>query len=553
MYNRIKKLSNFLNQEKINSSLYINSELLKKFETFKIWLIQNGAIFSKNIDFPYVFGPFNLIGCKSISEINENESILLIPKKLMILSKDLEYLDELIEDVVDELYESDDMPTIYLTLNLYLENKNKNSFFRPYLDLIFSNHNFLSDFTEENMKYFDDDEKMINSFRNIIDDLNELYDKIKESNFFNEITKEEFFFCYSQVISRQFYIDDNTSALIPLADLLNHNNINVHYEFYDSENYVFKYSNHFTITTDIDIDIKPTYIKEYPKINNNKTNEVTPFIIKDKGNKTNHEKDGDNKITLEIKETDYFSISTSKMVKIEKGKQVFNNYFSAGNKYLLKNYGFCLIDNKHDYTPIIFNIEKGKDIWLDKYLDILFGEKYKKNSDPFVNILKIKISFDKVCFYLIKYYRFLYFYKDKNDMKQYVNYKFDIDLEISFITLALECIKLKLNLLNNKNNNIETELNELENELFNNKENKIHPFKVNAFIYRITQKVNIINQIELLEFLLSIMNKYKNEIKTYNDILKYEKEFVAISQYDNDENSKEKIIKFINKAHKYTN
>ena len=138
-------------------------------------------------------------------------------------------------------------------------------------------------------------------------------------------------------------------------------------------------------------------------------------------------------------------------------------------------------------------------------------------------------------------------------MKQYVNYKFDIDLEISFITLALECIKLKLNLLNNKNNNIETELNELENELFNNKENKIHPFKVNAFIYRITQKVNIINQIELLEFLLSIMNKYKNEIKTYNDILKYEKEFVAISQYDNDENSKEKIIKFINKAHKYTN
>ena len=241
------------------------------------------------------------------------------------------------------------------------------------------------------------------------------------------------------------------------------------------------------------------------------------------------------------------------MVKIEKGKQVFNNYFSAGNKYLLKNYGFCLIDNKHDYTPIIFNIEKGKDIWLDKYLDILFGEKYKKNSDPFVNILKIKISFDKVCFYLIKYYRFLYFYKDKNDMKQYVNYKFDIDLEISFITLALECIKLKLNLLNNKNNNIETELNELENELFNNKENKIHPFKVNAFIYRITQKVNIINQIELLEFLLSIMNKYKNEIKTYNDILKYEKEFVGISQYDNDENSKEKIIKFINKAHKYTN
>jgi transcription-repair coupling factor (superfamily II helicase) len=260
MYERIKKLSEYFNKENKNSSLCIKSELFKKYDIFKRWLIENGAIFTKNIDFPYVYGPFNLIGCKSISHIQENESILLIPKKLMIITRELNSIDELIKDIKEELDIKYDIPTIYLTLYLYLENKNENSFFRPYLNLIFSNYNFLNDFTEENLKYFNNDENMINSIKNAIEDLNELFSIIKKNNNFSEINKDELFFCYSQVISRQFYIDDNTSALIPLADLLNHNNINVHYELYDSQNYVFKNSSDFTTDLDINIDIRPSFI-----------------------------------------------------------------------------------------------------------------------------------------------------------------------------------------------------------------------------------------------------------------------------------------------------
>lgn len=70
-----------------------------------------------------MYGPFNIIGCKCVSDINECESILLIPKKLMIISKELNYLDELIKDIEDEFYENEDMSTLYLTLNLYLERK----------------------------------------------------------------------------------------------------------------------------------------------------------------------------------------------------------------------------------------------------------------------------------------------------------------------------------------------------------------------------------------------------------------------------------------------
>ena len=67
-----------------------------------------------------------------------------------------------------------------------------------------------------------------------------------------------------------------------MADLLNHNNINIHYEIYDSENYVFKFSTNFTINADLDIDIMPTYIKEDPenKNCNNESKIVIPFTKK---------------------------------------------------------------------------------------------------------------------------------------------------------------------------------------------------------------------------------------------------------------------------------
>ena len=539
MIEKIKSLSDYFNKENENPSSCINSDLFKKYSIYKNWLIENGAIFSKNIDFPYTYGPFNLIGCKSVSDINEKESILLVPKKLMIISRELSYLDEYIEDIEGELYEDCDMATLYLTLHLCFEINNKKSFFRPYFDLILYNHNFLDDFTEENLKLFDDDDKIILSIKEMMNELDELYDTIKEGKYFKNISKKEFLFCYSQVVSRQFFIDKNCTALIPLADLLNHNNLLVHYELYDSENYIFKYTDYFTVSSDKNKDIVPTSIKQYPN-NNIIKNEIKPFIFEKK-----EDDEEENEEKIEINENDYFSISTSKGQKILKGKQVFNNYYDGGNKYLLKNYGFCLIDNIYDHTLINFNFEKGKDIYLNKYLEIVFGKNYKTDKDPFFNILKIKIYFNEANFFLVKYYRFFYFYESVKDIKQYVNYKFDINLEISFISLAIERLKLKFN-----GEKIE-EINELENELFNNKEKKLNVFKINVLIYRITQKRNILNQIDLMEFILKIMKKYKNEIKSYKEMLNYIDEFVNITKYDTDENSKIKIIKFIIKSHNF--
>ena len=53
MYERIKKIAGFFGKEDKNPNDYISKENQEKYKIFKKWLIDNGAIFQKNIDFPY--------------------------------------------------------------------------------------------------------------------------------------------------------------------------------------------------------------------------------------------------------------------------------------------------------------------------------------------------------------------------------------------------------------------------------------------------------------------------------------------------------------------
>ena len=87
----------------------------------------------------------------------------------------------------------------------------------------------------------------------------------------------------------------------------------------------------------------------------------------------------------------------------------------------------------------------------------------------------------------------------------------------------------------------EQELDELEKEI-NKKEPDL--IKVNILIFRITQKINIKNQIELLKSFLNLLIKHK-DIKKYDDLFQYLNELKDISEYDNEEDAKMKIIAFI--------
>ena len=89
---------------------------------------------------------------------------------------------------------------------------------------------------------------------------------------------------------------------------------------------------------------------------------------------------------------------------------------------------------------------------------------------------------------------------------------------------------------------LEKELNDLENEIY--KEKNPDQLKVNFLIYRIRQKINILNQIDLLNSILKMMKNHK-KITKYEDLFQYLNELINVSRYDEEEHAKLKIINFI--------
>ena len=221
MYERIQKMCEYLKKENTNSEQYINKEIFEKFKIYKNWLIGNGAIFDKNIDFPITYGPFHKIGCKSISNINENEAILLIPKSLIINSEDLHFLDKDLENIIDDLSD-EEIPTIYLTLYLLLEKQNPQSFFKPFIDIIFlheKNDNFkiYNKWNEKNLDELND-EIAINSFENMLNNTDDIFNLIRQCDKFSKMNKNEFLDCYYQIISKKIDLNDknNNSIVVPI-------------------------------------------------------------------------------------------------------------------------------------------------------------------------------------------------------------------------------------------------------------------------------------------------------------------------------------------------
>ena len=538
MYERIKKISSIFNKEDENPNEYISKETQEKYKIFKKWLIENGAIFQKNIDFPYTYGPFHIVGCKCVSDIKDDEGILLVPKNLMIMGKDLTYINKLIQDVKDDLSDKEDFSTLFLTLNLYLEKNKKDSFFKPYIDLIFTNRDY---FATWNDKTYTELHNIYTaqSIKNLLDSIDIIYNILIKCKAFEKMTREEYSFCYFQVISRQFYLDKKNSALIPLADLLNHSSVTIHYEIYDSENMVFKYSDHFTVDEDIKIDIKPTYLKEIPiiKPTYNKLKPIIPTKERYDPNEEEESEDEDDTI-VNLNINDYFCISTSLKQKMNKGSQAFNNYCDINNKSLLKYYGFALINNIFDYTDVIFQFDKS-DVVIKTYLPHLFKKRFKTDLDEKYNLLKIRCEYRNVCADLIKYYQFMYYY-DVNKIDDFFLYKFNYQLELASFQLAIHGLEMKLKMMEKKGTFLQ-ELDELENEI---KKKDPGQIKVNILLYRIGQKLNVLNQIELFKSILNMFVNHK-DITKYEDLFQYLNELKNISEYDNEEDAKMKIISFI--------
>ena len=229
-----------------NNNKEIPNDTIEKYNNFKKWLDDNGTIYPK-LSFPVKFS--NIIGCQANEDINKNSCIFYISYKLLIDASNIKinYLPKSLEK----------NNTIKLVLFLLEEyEKKEKSFYKPYIDIILLNDysNFSPFWSKDDFLELNDEmvEENINYY---INEITDYYQEIFE----NKEKKYDFILFkifYVFVFSRQFNIGDDKMFLIPLADLLNHSPYSdIKYEFFDSKNFIMKYTSDFNDKNNLSKDI----------------------------------------------------------------------------------------------------------------------------------------------------------------------------------------------------------------------------------------------------------------------------------------------------------
>ena len=517
------------NFNNINNNI-ISQDSLDKYNNFKKWLDENGAIYPK-LNFPKKFN--NIFGCEATEDIKENSCLFYIPYKLLIDSSNIK-----IKYLPKSLKKNN---TVKLVLFLLEEHEKKEkSFYKPYIDLILINDfsNYTPFWSKDDLIELNDEmvEENINYYINeIIDYYSEIFDK-KEKKFDFMLFKLFYVF----VFSRQFNIGDNKMLLIPLADLLNHSPYaDIKYEFFDSKNLVMKYTSDFNDNNNLSKDILSNNLKVFTdfsdffknyEINPKKKEKNDEIKIIKVDYETKEEKD------YELNDSDYFVISTNKQI-FNKGTQIFNNYGICSNEYLLVNLGFCLLDNPGDKTKIILprplHLEFLKNFLEKNFLDD-FVNKDSYIKDKMIYI-RLYVKRNKIAKKILNILRYEIYHELK---------KFEKKKEIECLNKYIEIINDKLDMNNNSVFKLINNIKEMIYKTGINNDNKF-----NISIFKLTQKLNLLYQKEIINNMINILNSdEKNEIINYETFSDKVKKYENIkSIYMKQDDIKNIILYYLNK------
>ena len=517
------------NFNNINNNI-ISQDSLDKYNNFKKWLDENGAIYPK-LNFPKKFN--NIFGCEATEDIKENSCLFYIPYKLLIDSSNIK-----IKYLPKSLKKNN---TVKLVLFLLEEHEKKEkSFYKPYIDLILINDfsNYTPFWSKDDLIELNDEmvEENINYYINeIIDYYSEIFDK-KEKKFDFMLFKLFYVF----VFSRQFNIGDNKMLLIPLADLLNHSPYaDIKYEFFDSKNLVMKYTSDFNDNNNLSKDILSNNLKAFTdfsdffqnyEINPKKKEKNDEIKIIKVDYETKEEKD------YELNDNDYFVISTNKQI-FNKGNQIFNNYGICSNEYLLVNLGFCLLDNPGDKTKIILpwplHLEFLKNFLEKNFLDD-FVNKDSYIKDKMIYI-RLYVKRNKIAKKILNILRYEIYHELK---------KFEKKKEIECLNKYIEIINDKLDMNNNSVFKLINNIKEMIYKTGINNDNKF-----NISIFKLTQKLNLLYQKEIINNMINILNSdEKNEIINYETFSDKVKKYENIkSIYMKQDDIKNIILYYLNK------
>ncbi len=623
LYKKFIDFNKLLSEENRKSTQKILEE--KKYISFKNWLKDNNAIFEDILRYPVSYGPFETIGVSAKEKINPNKSILYIPSKMIINSNEIIRKSEL-SLILENKKLAKIKSSCLIILNIYLLFefiKGKESFFNPYIEMIDVDNPF---FWDKNILVLLDDEGLVESIENQIDEIKQYYElfnnfliefinttdfkfylenfekeyiyklnlnsvknsvydenfkkiKITAKDYLEKVNFEIFkkFYCF--VLSRNFMITDDISILVPFADSLNHECVDVYYEFFDSKNNIskltlqfdegmvtkLKETNHDLFYSFISnnnfsyINMEDDFFFEFNKNSNyyNELNAISNFNSEEEN--TSCEKNKNFSLNkqisnFKIKGKDFFTINTGNKQIYLDNFQVFNFYGRYSNEFLLTNYGFVKFLNKYDKIRFTIKYENDENIYFGKLLEHYFKKIYNHNEN-FIEI-KLKLKLKKINRKLLYLLRFMILYEEMEE----INYNeleikkdlFDINIEIKLLYRALEILGSTLKIKNKTypiaedllimNEMVTYEINKIGKE---RKKNSTESFSKSrifyAIAYRSSQKYILLFHMKYIILIIRILNLSKEKnISIKNSYLTKIEDF---DKNDNEYNFNRKIIK----------
>ena len=487
------------------------NDIIDIYTQFKKWLNDNGAIYP-NIEFPIPYLKGRTIGCKTTKNIDQNSAILYIPYKLIIDSGKIE-----VNTTLPSLSRHNATKITYFLLKEI--DKGKESFYKPYINLILSNNfNSYPVFWTEDDKIELDDGDFEDKISNYNDEINQTCDLMKKKTDVSLFEHLLFKRIYTYVISKQIVINENRSLLVPLVDLLNDKpTIDVKYEIFDSNNFVMKYTSDFdkenndkNLLVYTNCENYFEHVKNIENKNVDKNKIAFDINLYDKKN-------------LDINETDYFVLSTNSEQTFKEGEQIFNNFGKKSNDILLLNHSLCLIDNINDSTVVLLTTKQADKFTANFVLEHMMKNLVNLGTYDVDNYLQLqfKIPRNKIstkAFNFFKYINIL----GRMRFEDYVFIK-KVELEIleSYLNFLTDSIfKMKFPIFK--------AINIVKDMIVRG---TFHQNQKNIISYKLTQKVNVEYQREYIQFMLNVVTKCDENTKSYMELIKNideEKEFQSM-------------------------
>ena len=367
---------------------------MDKYENYVQWLRDNGCIFP-SIEYPSYFGEFNIVGARANVPIPNKKAFLYVPNKLIITPHRARHsqIGEIIRTNLSIFHHSEDGEDNCLYLFLIYERlKGEESFWHPYFETV-AGLDFLMFW--DDLEILEDPELKLStqvmhmkyesaweSFYEVLADHSDLFPADQAT------LKELFQWAFILVASRSFGRNIPCFMVIPLADNLNHANV-------DSKNHVLHKDLHLSDPnhngfdfTDFGNEVGNT---EGEMVNRTHGNSLENFLTCNElpeiahvwdldehvGKYQSSDDDEDNGSDYDEtecpdyswyqwdnEEESYFIMSNNGRTAYNAGDEVTLSYGNRSNGFLLQNYGFVLEYNPYDsfeFRVLLPDVERNKE------------------------------------------------------------------------------------------------------------------------------------------------------------------------------------------------